>query len=271
MDTSHTGAISEFLELHGPTFTIGGASASGNCAILKAAEMIQLGIVDACLCVGAMTEFSPLEFQAFQTLGAYGGKSFKGQPEKASRPFDMAHEGFVLGQASACIMLEGLDNADNRKAVVKAHLVGGAQLSDGTIMSDPSLEGEIAAMKQALESAGIVASDLDYINAHGTSTPLGDEVELEAIREVMEDEWRKPWINSTKSITGHCMFAAGVVEAVATVIQLEKGFVHPNCNLENPCKALYHFVGKNAENTFIQYALSNSYGFTGINTSILLV
>lgn len=270
MDTCHIGAVSEFLDIHGAAFTVGGASASGNVAILRAAELIQLGMLDICLCIGAMTEFSPLERQAFKTLGAFGGKSFLDCPEKASRPFDMRHEGFILGQASACLILEGQDNAENRGAEELAVLVGGAQSSDGTMLSDPNLEGEIGSMLQAIESAGIEASSIDYVNAHGTSTPLGDKTELEAIKKVFGEEWKKPWINSTKCMTGHCLFSAGVVEAIATVIQLQKGFIHPMINLENPLEEGFHFTRAVCEYDSIVYALSNSYGFTGINTSIVL-
>lgn len=270
MDTCHVGAVSEMFKIHGDGFTVGGASASGNVALLRASELIQLGIVDVCIVVGAMADLSPIEINALKNLGAYGGKTKDKEAGEVCRPFDIEHDGFVLGQASGCLILEGVDSAAARDALVLATLEGGAQRLDGTSLSDPCLEGESLAMRAALVSAGINITDIDYINTHGTSTPLGDITELQSIRNVFQENTKKIWLNSTKELIGHGLFSAGIIEAVATILQMNKGFVHPFIHLDNPVDSDFRFAGKKAETCKITYSLSNAYGFAGINTSIVL-
>lgn len=270
MDTDHVGMLSEILGIHGEGFTVGGASASSNIAIMQACRMIQSDAADVCVVVGALADLSPVELQGFYNIGALGGHSFAAQPEKACRPFDQQHEGFIYGQASGCLILESQASALERKVEIIGEIRGGAVLLDGNHLADPNQKNETKVMHQALAAANMQIADIDYINAHGTSSPLGDEVELAAIREVCGDAITNVWINSTKSITGHCLWSAGIVEIIATFIQMHENFLHPNLNLENPIDAACHLVGQQATPAVINTALSNAFGFGGINTSIVL-
>lgn len=270
LDTDHVGTLSEILAIRGEGFTVGGASASGNVAIIKALQLLQLDLADACLVVGALTDLSPLEWQAFYNVGAMGGKKFAGQPAKACRPFDRDHEGFIYGQASACLVLESSLSAGRRGVPALAELAGGALVLAGNRLADPSVAGEVQAMQQALARAGIGPHQVDYLNAHGTSSPLGDETEIQAVKEVFAGHISRLWINSTKGLTGHCLSAAGVVETIASVIQMREGFVHPNINLENPIDHECRFCGHQAVPASIDTAMNNSFGFGGINTSLII-
>lgn len=269
LDTDYVGTISEIIGLHGEGFTIGGASASGNVALIKAFHQIRAGLLDACIVVGAPAFLSPLWMQGFGSIGAMGGKRFKDAPEKACRPFDRDHEGFIYGEGGGCLILESGSLARSRKGKALAEVLGGAIRLDGNRLSDPNVQGEIAAMEAALKDAGKTPRDIDYINAHGSSSPLGDETEVMAIKAVFAEPQNRPWINSTKGLTGHCLTSAGVIEAIATVIQMQRGFVHPNLNLDNPIDDRCRFCPSVTTEAVLQVAMSNSFGFGGINTSIV--
>jgi len=270
MDTDQVGTLSELFQIQGEGFTVGGASASGNVAIIKGYQLIQLGLVDACLVVGAMADLSPMELQGFYNLGAMGGKRFVNQPEKACRPFDKDHEGFIYGQASGCLVLESTESANRRGVQGVAEILGGALILDGNRLADPSVAGEMRVMELALNQAQVKANQVDYLNAHGTSSPLGDETEVKAIRQVFQDHLSHLWINSTKGLTGHCLYSAGVVEAIASIIQMQDGLLHPNLNLDNPIDTSCRFSGSVSAPAKIEIAMSNSFGFGGINSSIIL-
>ncbi len=268
LDTDHVGVISEILEIQGEGFTAGGASASGNVGIIKALQMLQLGLADGCMVIGGLTDLSPVEVQGFSNAGAMGGKVFVDQPDQACRPFDKAHEGFIYGQASACLFLETQSSAQRRGKPFLAELAGGAMVLDGHRLSEPNVEGETRVMLTALERAGVAADEVDYINTHGSSSPLGDTTEVQAIRRIYPKN--TPMLNATKSITGHCLCAAGVVEAVAVVTQMQEGFLHPTLNLNDPIDPSAQFVGLQAIEKPINIAMSNSFGFGGINSCIIL-
>lgn len=270
MDTDYLGTLSEIFRIHGEGFTAGGASASGNVGIIKGLQMIQLGIVDACMVIGPLIDLSPMDLQGFYNIGAMGGRQFQDNPEKACRPFDREHEGFIYGQASGCLILESKESAQKRGVAILAELLAGVLVLDGNRLSDPSIEGEARAMECALEQAQIAAKEVDYLNAHGSSSPLGDETEVNAIKRVFNNSLQHIWINSSKGITGHCLCSAGVVEAISTIIQMRAGFIHPNLNLENPIDEECRFIGGVSINENINIAMSNSFGFGGINTSIIL-
>jgi len=270
MDTDHVGTLSEIFQIQGEGFSVGGASASGNLAIIKGYQLIQLGIADMCLVIGGLSDLSPLELQGYYNLGAMGGKKFCHQPEKACRPFDKDHEGFIYGQAGGCLVLESLDSAKKRGVRVLAEITAGAINMDGNRLPNPNVKGEAQAMESAINLAGLKSMDIDYINAHGTSSPLGDETEIKAIKQVFNKHIDNLWINSTKGLTGHCLTSAGVIECIATIIQINEGFIHPNLNLENPIDEDCRLCGSQAIQEKINLALSNSFGFGGINTSILL-
>ncbi|MCT4598820.1 MAG: hypothetical protein N4A50_13185 [Vallitalea sp.] len=270
MDTDHVGVISDVFGITGEGFTVGGASASGNVALIKAMQMIQHGIVDICVVVGTLTDLSPMELNAFYNLGAIGGKRFANSHNEACRPFDKDHEGFIYGQASGCIILERKEVAIQRGITSYAKMLSGAIKLDGNRLADPNIEGEKEVMKDVLEKANLSINDVNYINTHGTSTPLGDKTEINAIKQVFGNKVSNIYINSTKSILGHCLYSAGVVEAIATVLQVYHDFVHPNLNLLNPICNQCKFTKKLEEKANVNVAISNAFGFGGINTSILI-
>ncbi len=267
MDTDYLGVISEVLELRGEGCTIGGASASGNVALLQAWRQIGSGFSSLALVVGPPAELSALEVHAFRNLGAMGGSRFAATPDQACRPFDIDREGFILGEGSACLVLESAESARRRGAKVFGRVAGGALCLDGNRLADPSVAGETRTMRQALQTAHMAPEAVDYVNAHATSSLLGDEVEAKALWEVFADAM--PWINATKGLTGHCLFSASLVEAVAVLLQLRGGFLHPNRNLARPLDERLRFVGATACETGCEIALSNAFGFGGINTSII--
>lgn len=271
LDTNIIGAISETLKIRGIGYTVGGASASGNLGIYNAYQLVKTGAVKACMCVGALADFSELEMKALSILGAMSCHRFNDHPEKASRPFDKNHEGFVFGQGSGCVILESLGSALNRNALIKGEIISVAAGLDGNHLANPCAEGEAKVMRSVLQDAGIMPKDVDYINAHGTSSPLGDVTELRAMRNVFQDSMASIHVNSTKSMIGHCVYSAGVIELITTLIQMNEGFCHPNINLDDPIDSYVNFTGKEAlAEVKINYAISNSFGFGGINSSILV-
>lgn len=268
MDTYHIGVISELLSIKGIGFSVGSASASGNSAIIQGYSLIKSGNCDICLVVGTAADLSYIEKHAFANLGALGGKNVSVPIGEVYRPFDQKHDGFIYGQGAGCIILEASDTVDQTAPI--AELAGGQIVLDGNHGPECDSEGEARAMRVAIDMAGIEYRDIDYINAHGTGSPLGDESEVKAIRYVFEDHAADIKINSTKGIIGHCLFSAGICECISTVIQMTNGFVHPNINLRVPIDEKLNLVRGKSEDHRIRYALSNSFGFGGFNTSIVL-
>ena len=267
-DTNQVGCLSEILSIHGPGITVGAGAASGNAAIFQAFHWIRSGIVERCLVVGAGVEFSDLELESFAALGAAFCDSDSVRPEKTCRPFDQSHAGFIFGEGAAAVMLESLGPDSNSRA--QAELVGVFLTLDGNHLPDPSPAGEIRAMQGALAAAGITPDQIGYLNAHGTGTPLGDRTECLAINSVFQKHVSELLVNSTKSLTGHCFSASGVIELVACVLQLNNGFAHPNPNLETPLDPGLHFVRAGSEPLTTEYALSNGFGFGGFNSSVVV-
>lgn len=269
LDSSHIGYISELLDITGEGYTVGAASASGNMAIIQAMRLIECNIIDCCLVVGVMADLSVVELQSLRQSGALGGIKFKDQPDKASRPFDKKHEGFIPGQAAACLVIEKQNTANQRNAPTLGYLRGYGMCLDANHSSNPSLDGEINCMQKAISSAKLKVDDISYINAHGTSSVLGDEIEAKAIATL----FKHAWVNSTKSLIGHCLWSAGIIEAIATLIQLNDCFFHANLNLEEPILDDIQFIGANKVHyckNNNKFSLSNNFAFGGINTSILL-
>jgi len=269
MDTHHVGVLSEVFDIQGEGFTVGGASASGNVALIHGYRLILQDIVDICLVVGALADLSPLEIQGFYNIGALSGLSpFHKEPKKICRPFDRDHSGFVWGQGSGCIILESRDSL--KEQIPSYGIMAGAAMNlDGTHTSTPNQDGERRAMAEALKNASLLPKDIRYINAHGSSSPIGDKTEVAAISNLFEEHLGKIWINSTKSLIGHCLWSAGILEAIATLLQMKQEFVHPNLNLDNPIDIASRFVGQQRETVTIDAAMSNSFGFGGINSSII--
>ena len=268
-DTDHVGTLSEVLELRGEGFSIGAASASGNLGIIQASRAIEVGAVDACIVVGALSDLSALERQSFLNLGAMGGRSFASTPKAACRPFDRAREGFIYGQGAACLVLERRSSAERREARILAVLAGYAAKLDGNSQADPSEEGEARVMRMAMDRAGVRPEQVGYVNAHGTSSPCGDDTEVRAFHRAFGDAIEVPVVNSTKGWVGHCLSSAAIVEAVAVLVQMRDGFIHPNANLDQPIDPLVRFAGREAREMKIEHALSNAFGFGGFNSSVL--
>ena len=269
MDTDHVGTLSDIFKIRGEGFTVGGSSASGNVAVLKGFQLICQGTADACLVVGALADLSPLELQGFYNVGAMGGKRFHHQPGKACRPFDKDHEGFIYGQGCGALILESLTSVEKRGIPVLAEMLAGSLVLDGNRLPNPNEHGEARVMASALKQAGIKPGDINYLNAHGTSSPIGDETEIKAIKQVFKEYISNIWINSTKGLTGHCLTAAGVVETIALIIQMQEGFVHPNLNLDNPIDDECRFCPKESLPVPLNISMNNSFGFGGINTCLI--
>jgi malonyl-ACP decarboxylase len=270
MDTDQVGTLSEVFNIQGEGFTVGGASASGNVGIIQACRLIKQNNVDICLVIGTLADLSPIEIQGFRNIGALGGINFHDQPLKAARPFDAEHEGFIWGQASGCLILESAAFTKKYNTPTIGKISGTSMSLDANRFANPTIAGEVKVMRQALTQAYLLPADIQYINTHGSSSPLGDKTEISAIKEVLGDATNQVWLNSTKSITGHCLWSAGIIETIATLLQMQKKFIHPNLNLQNPIDQQCRFAGDHLENVAITAALSNSFGFGGINTSIVI-
>lgn len=269
-DTHQIGLMSEVLGIKGLGYTVGGASASGNMSVLAAFRAVRHGDVPLCYAVGAMADFSPVEFQGFATLGALYTAENEMDPAHASRPFDEKHSGFVFGQGAACLVLEDYERAKKRGATIYAEILSAEMALDATHLTDPSVEGETRVMRAVLEKSGVTPRQVEYLNAHGTASPLGDKTELAAIDAVFGSENSGLWVNATKALTGHCLTSAGTVELAATIIQMKGGFIHPNPSLREPMPCKVKLAGTTSVSQSITHAVSNSFGFGGINTSVLL-
>ena len=266
MDTDICGLCTDFFKIRGFAFTVGGASASGQLAIIQAAQAVLAGQVDACIAIGPLMDISYWECHALRSLGAMGSDRFGHSPKEACRPFDKHHDGFIFGEACGAIVLE----RSNSARIIKnryARLSGWSMLMDGNRNPDPSLDGEINAINKALNMAKLTSQDIDYINPHGTGSVLGDEVELKAFDHC---NLRHARLNSTKSIIGHGLSAAGTSEVIATLVQMESGKLHPSRNLNDPIDPDFNWVKDQAEEHSIGCALTTSFGFGGINTALCL-
>lgn len=267
MDSDLCGLCTELFGIRGLAFTVGGASASGQLAVLQAHELLQSDRVDVCIAVGALMDLSYWECQGFRAIGAMGSDRFADQPAAACRPFDRDRDGFIYGECCAAIVLERADRLDRRGVAPYARVLGGAIRMDANRNSDPSLEGELSAIRGALEQAGVAAASIDYVNPHGTGSPRGDETEVEAIYRA---GLAGAYINATKSLTGHGLTAAGAVELVATLLQMRSQRLHATRNLDHPIDDRCNWVRSAPLSHPIQRALKLSMGFGGINTALCL-
>jgi 3-oxoacyl-(acyl-carrier-protein) synthase len=271
LDTDVLSATSELLGLKGPSFTVGGACASGNLALIAAVDLLRAGRADAMLVTGAPIELEPVALHGWAMLDAISIRSFNDEPERASRPFDARREGFVPSEGAGALMLETLEGARARGVRIHAELLGVSSTSDASRLTRPDLDGQTRAMRLALDDARVAPERVDYVNAHATSTPLGDAVEVAAIKAALGHRAREIPVNSTKSMIGHCLSAAGIVELVATLLQMSRGVVHPTINQDEPDPELdLDFVPNRAREAKIDIAMSNSFGFGGINSCVVV-
>ncbi|MCB2360143.1 beta-ketoacyl synthase N-terminal-like domain-containing protein [Clostridium estertheticum] len=263
LDSDLCGICTEHFKIKGFAYTVGGASASGQLAILKGIEALESGQVDICIVIGALMDLSYMEFQALRAIGAMGSDMYFDKPEIACRPFDKNHNGFIYGENCGAVIIEKKEHAMERDITPYATISGWAINMDGNRQPNPSFEGEVLAIKETLEKAGLRAEDIDYINPHGSGSILGDETELKAIKYCGLSH---AYINSTKSITGHGLTAAGIVEFITTILQIKESQLHPTRNLENPIDESFNWIKNEPVYVDIKNALNLSIGFGGMNT-----
>uniref|UniRef100_A0A0E0NW99 beta-ketoacyl-[acyl-carrier-protein] synthase I n=2 Tax=Oryza rufipogon TaxID=4529 RepID=A0A0E0NW99_ORYRU len=247
----------------GPNYSISTACATSNFCILNAANHIRRGETDVMLCGGSDAPIIPIGLGGFVACRALSQRN--NDPAKASRPWDVDRDGFVMGEGAGVLLLEELEHAKQRGAQIYAEFLGGSFTCDAYHMTEPHPEGRgvILCIENALADAGVAKEDINYVNAHATSTQMGDLKEFEALN--------RCFVNSTKSMTGHLLGAAGGIEAVAAIQAIRTGWVHPNINLDNPEKNVdvSILVGSQKERCDVKVALSNSFGFGGHNSSVL--
>lgn len=265
------GMVSIVYGLRGPNFCTTSACASGAHGVGESFRHILHGDAEVMIAGGAEAAITRFTVAAFANMGALSKRN--DDPARASRPFDRDRDGFVIAEGCGMCVLEELEHARARGARVYCELVGYGATGDGHHITAPDPEGmgAKAAMRSALEEASLKPGDIDYINAHGTSTPLNDATEVKAIVEVFGDHARRLAINSTKSMTGHGLGSAGAMEFVTTVKSVEQGKVHATLNFENPDEGVdveLDFVPDGPRDLDIQAAVSNSFGFGGHNTCL---
>ncbi|WP_442265128.1 beta-ketoacyl-ACP synthase II [Tenacibaculum sp. ZS6-P6] len=255
----------------GPNYTTVSACASSANAMIDALNYIRLGHCDVIVTGGSEAAVTIAGMGGFNAMHALSKRNES--PETASRPFDAERDGFVLGEGAGALILEEYEHAKARGAKIYAEVIGGGMSSDAHHMTAPHPEGlgVIAVMKNCLENAGIKPEDVDHINTHGTSTPLGDVAELKAISEVFGDHAKNININSTKSMTGHLLGAAGAIEAIASLLAMKHGIVPPTINHSTPDENInpnLNLTLNKAQEKDINVALSNTFGFGGHNACI---
>lgn len=266
LDTDHAGSVSEVLQIRGPIYTIGSACASANHALRCAVDEIRYHDVDCAVVTGAVLDFSPVELHAMALMGAITYRSFNEDPQRASRPYDTRREGFVPAHGGGTMVIEPLDLALKRGAKIYAEIVGIEANSDGNHLPQPSEEGQSRLMSKLLKMTGVAPEEIDYINAHATSTPLGDITELRSIKRVFGAHAYKLKVNATKSMLGHTCWSAPVVESIAAILQMNGGKLHPSINIQDLDPEVDIDVCRDriVEHP-VRYIMKNSFGFGGIN------
>ena len=258
--------LSTIFHLRGINFSVSAACASGSHAIGLGAMFIRQGLQDMVL-VGGAQEVNPYAMAAFDALGTFSARV--DEPTKASRPFDTDRDGLVPSGGAAALVLEDYEHAIARGATILAEVCGYGFSSNGGGISQPSSEGSFIAMQRALDDAGMTADEIDYVNAHATSTKQGDEEEAVALTRLFGG--KRAWVSSTKSMTGHECWMAGASEAVYSILMMQQGFAAPNINLEHIDPAAETLrIATTAVTTDVRTVLSNSFGFGGTNSAIVL-
>jgi 3-oxoacyl-[acyl-carrier-protein] synthase II len=266
------GWVSMELGTRGPLSSECTACAASNMAIGHGVDDIRLGRADVMLCGGTESAINEVGIAGFGAMRALSRRN--DDPERASRPFDAERDGFVMGEAGAILVLEELERARTRGAKIYAEIAGYGLSSDATHVTEPDPTGEnpARAMKNALADAGVDAGDVDYVNAHGTSTPLGDAAETRVIKLALgEENARETPISSTKGATGHCLGAGGAVEAIFSTFAIRDGKLPPTINyeVEDPSCDL-DYIPNEARDADVRVTVSNAFGFGGHNACIVL-
>jgi 3-oxoacyl-[acyl-carrier-protein] synthase II len=266
-----SGYISIAHGLKGPNYATVSACSSGGNAIADAYLLIRAGLADALITGGSEATITPMALAGFCAVKALSRRN--DEPERASRPFDSDRDGFVMGEGAGILLVESLDHARKRGADIVAEIVGVGLTGDAHHMTAPAPNGEgaVRAMQMALETAGMDPSQVDYINAHGTSTQLNDASETAAIKSVFGEHAKKLAVSSTKSMIGHLLGAAAAVELIFCVLAIRDGVLPPTINYENPDPACdLDYVPNEAREQHTDVALSNAFGFGGHNVSLIV-
>lgn len=254
----------------GPNFSLATACATGNNCIGEATEIIRRGQAVAALAGSSESALVELTIASFNNMTAISRRN--DEPQRASRPFDKGRDGFVVSEGAAVLILEELEYAKARGAHIYAEILGYGHTSDAYHVTAPMATGEGAAMAmtRAMQDAGVTAQDIDYINAHGTSTPLNDKAETTAVKRALGEQAYNIPISSTKSVTGHLMGSAGSVEAVLTIMAMQNNFVPPTINLDDPDPECdLNYTPHKGIHHNIDVAMSNSFGFGGHNAVLI--
>ena len=265
-----SGTVAIKYGLRGPNLSMVSACSSAGHSIGYSARSIAYGEVDIMVTGGAEAAMSPLGLAGFNAAKALSTRN--DSPKEASRPWDKDRDGFVLGEGSGVLILEDLESAKKRSAKIYAEIIGFGMSDDAFHMTAPAEDGKGAklAMKNSLIDAEIDFSEIDHINAHGTSTPLGDVVESKAIRELFSKDADNILVSSTKSMTGHLLGAAGAIESIFSILSLNDNVIPPTINLENPDnEANLRLVAKETVSKKINYVMNNTFGFGGTNVSLI--
>jgi len=266
-----SGKVAIKYNLKGPNYSVSSACATSNHALGVAMDIIRVGRADVMIAGGAESAVNPIGIQGFAVMKAI---SFRNDdPQKASRPFDKDRDGFVMGEGAGVIILEELEHARKRGAKIHAELLGFGMSNDAFEMVAPDPNGHAAAlsMRHCVKDSGIKPEEVEYINAHGTSTPVGDVAEATAIKEAFGDHAKKLMISSTKSMIGHLLGAAGGVELISTIIGMQEGIIFPTINLDNQDPQIDLDCVPNKERKVeFKVALSNSFGFGGHNSTVAI-
>ncbi len=264
------GWVSMQYGIKGPNFTITSACATGVHSLGEAYNYIRFGLADQMVAGGTESAVSPMAIAGFSNMRALSTRN--DSPTEASRPWDQDRDGFVLGEGAATFILESLESASKRGAHILCELTGYGASSDAYHITSPDPEGAgfVSAMNSAIKDAGINPEEIQYINAHGTSTPMGDPLESLAVKKIMKDHAKKVWISSTKSMTGHLLGAAGAIESAFCVMSLVDQKVAPTINLHNPSPECdLDYVPLTAREGKLKHVMNNSFGFGGTNSCII--
>jgi 3-oxoacyl-[acyl-carrier-protein] synthase-1 len=266
MNSTVTMNLATIFKLRGINFTISAACASGSHAIGLGYHFIKTGLQD-CIITGGAQEINPYSMSNFDALSAFS--TLEAEPEKASRPFDRDRDGLIPSGGGATVVLESLESAEKRGATILAEVVGYGFSSNGEHISNPTVNGPVRSLEMALKDAGIDPEVIDYVNAHATSTLAGDSSEAKALIEVFGE--KKVPVSSTKSMTGHECWMAGASEIVYSIIMMQNNFIAPNINFENPDEDSARLdIVKTAREKNLNVFLSNSFGFGGTNSSLIV-
>jgi 3-oxoacyl-[acyl-carrier-protein] synthase II len=267
------GGISIKYGFKGMNFSVVAACASSTSALIDALNYIRLGKADVLIVGGSEASVTEVAIGAFGAMKALSERN--NEPQTASRPFDLHRDGFVMGEGSGCMVIESLEHAQKRNAKIYAELAGGAMNADAYHITAPNPGGESVAevMKEAMEDAQLQIEDIDYVNVHGTSTPLGDLAEVKAIQKVFGEHAFNLNISATKSMTGHLMGAAGIVEAIAAVLSIQENKIPPTINHftdDDAFDSNLNFTFNQFQERKVNAVISNNFGFGGHNASLIL-